>query len=68
MRRASRGGQLSARQAHAIGGLLSGAARLQRTILGAAKQTNRSSTVLRPLISAAKVLQPSTIQAEVETC
>lgn len=54
MRRASRGGQLSARQVHAIGGLLTGAARLQRIIQGAAKQTTRAGTLLKPLISSAK--------------
>ncbi|MCJ1464016.1 hypothetical protein MMC07_002626 [Pseudocyphellaria aurata] len=54
MRRASRGGQLSARQVHAVGGLLTGAARLQRIIQGAAKQTTRSASLLKPLMSAAK--------------
>lgn len=55
MRRASRGGQLSARQGQAIQGLLSGASRLQRSIQGASRQGGRGGGVLEPLISAAKV-------------
>lgn len=55
MRRASRGGQLSARQCHAIAQLLNGAANLQRIILSAAKAAGKNTQVLKPLIAAAKV-------------
>jgi hypothetical protein len=57
VKRAGRGGMLTGSQLAAIAGLLSGAARLQRTVLSAAGQEGKPSeeSALRPILAVMKV-------------
>ena len=57
IKRASRGGMLTAAQLAAVAGLLAGASRLQRAILSAAGQEGRltEESALWPIVSFVKV-------------